>query len=371
MEDNGFGGEARVPDVPLVRGSEITSFKRCQQAWYWSWVEGLTPRVEKQDALWVGTGVHLAMAEWYIPGRERGVHPRVTWEKYAKDSRAQMATETYNAGSDSFERSWEDSYELIGNLMDEYVRYWGQDEHWEVLAPEQRFAVDIPRFIRDEQGKWVPEAGSGAVVKFIGTYDLPIRDHHDGRVKIVDHKTAKAITTNHLGMDPQANGYCAVGTHTLRELGKIGPREVVSGMEYNFLRKGKIDERPRDAEGYALNKDGSRSKTQPAPLFERCFIQRNVYERNGQIVRISQDAERMQRVREEIADGIPPMKSFSRECTWCTFFEMCELDNSGGDVEYYKESVFTTQDMYSDHHEGAVNSKTSLAEHNSTKGEDS
>jgi hypothetical protein len=358
MSDNNIGPEARV--LPLVRGSEITSFKRCPQAWYWGWEVGLTPRIEKQDALWVGTGVHLAMAEWYVPGTVRGTHPRDTWEQYAKAARAQMMTETYNAGSGEFERQWESTYDLIGNLMDEYVIHWGEDESWDVLAPEQRFAVDIPRFVR-EDGKWVPFSNE-AFVKFIGTYDLPIRDLSDGRVKIVDHKTAKAITTNHLGMDPQANGYCAVGTHTLRELGKIGPKEVVSGMLYNFIRKGKQDERPRDAEGYCLNQNGTRSKTQPSPLFERHFIQRNTFERNGQIVRISQDAERMQKAREEIASGVPPMKAFSRECTWCSFFELCELDNSGGDTEYYKESVFKTHDMYGDHREGATNSKTGLAD---------
>jgi hypothetical protein len=361
MSDNGTGAEARVL-LPLVRGSEITSFKRCPQAWYWGWELGLSPRQEKQDALWVGTGVHLAMAEWYVPGTVRGTHPRDTWEKYAQGCRAQMATEAFSVASGDFERQWEDTYDLIGNLMDEYVIHWGEDEQWDVLAPEQRFAVDIPRFVRDEAGKWVPESAD-AFVKFIGTYDLPIRDLSDGRIKIVDHKTAKAITTNHLGMDPQANGYCAVGTHTLRELGKIEPNEVVAGMLYNFIRKGKPDERPKDAEGYALNQNGTRSKTQPSPLFERHFIQRNTFERNGQIVRISQDAERMQRARDEIAAGVPPMKAFSRECTWCSFFEMCELDNSGGDVEYYQESVFTARDMYADHHDGAVNSKTSVDDH--------
>ena len=366
MSDNGIGAEARV--LPLVRGSEITSFKRCQQAWQWGWEEGLAPRIEKQDALWVGTGVHLAMAEWYVPGKQRGVHPRATWEKYAQNCRAQMATENYSAATDTIEREWEGTYELIGDLMDAYVEHWGADEQWDVLAPEQRFAVDIPRFIRDESGKWVPESGE-AFVKFIGTYDLPIRDLSDGRIKIVDHKTAKAITTNHLGMDPQANGYCAVGTHTLRELGKIGPREVVSGMLYNFLRKGKRDTRPKDAEGYALNQNGTRSKTQPSPLFERHFIQRNTFERNGQIIRISQDAERMQQARDEIASGTPPMKVFSRECTWCSFFEMCELDNSGGDVEYYRDSVFISRDMYGDHRDGAVNSKTGIADHTAAEKE--
>lgn len=355
-----MGGNKLTADIRLLRGSELSSFKRCPQQWYWAWHKGLRRKVEKQDALWTGTGVHLALAEYYIPGLKRGVHPRETWEKYAVDTRAQIRVQNDGVVDDELEATWEDARELIGNLLDEYVKHGG-DESWNVLAPEQRFSVPIPAVKRGPNGKWVADKSRGPRLTFVGTFDLPIRDEKDGKVKIIDHKTAARIETTYLAMDPQANGYCAVGTHTLREQGLIGPREVVKGMLYNFIRKGKIDERPRDAEGYSLNKDGTRSKRQPAPLFERVFIERNSYERNEQIIRMSHDIGRIERTLEDHeVHGIPLMKVQDKSCTWCPFFDLCELDNSGGDVEYFIESVFTPVDMYHDHREGAVNSKTSV-----------
>lgn len=343
-----------------VRGSEISTFKRCEWNWYHGWIRGLVPKVEKQDALFVGTGVHLAMADYYIPGTKRGVHPRETWERYADGCNATM-----KADNGSGQEEWQNMKALISEVLDEYVEHWKGDESWEVLAPEQRFAVEIPHFLWNPaanagEGGWIADRTKGALCTFVGTFDLPIRDLADDKVKIVDHKTAKTITTRHLTLDAQASGYCAVGTHTLREQGLIGPREVVNGMLYNFIRKGKPDKRKKDAEGYALNLNGTRSKQQPTPLFERVAVTRTPKERNNQIIRIAHDYERMKEARSRVeqpggTDNL--LKSFSRDCSFCTFYDLCELDESNGDTEFFTTAVFRTADMYSDHADGADNSK--------------
>lgn len=64
-------------ELPLLRTSERTTFMRCPQAWYWGHVEGLTPIVEKKVAADFGTGIHLALAEWYkYPGDKPWTAPR-------------------------------------------------------------------------------------------------------------------------------------------------------------------------------------------------------------------------------------------------------------------------------------------------------
>ena len=344
-------------EQPMLRGSEISTFKRCPWRWYHYWVLGLTPKVEKKDALWVGTGVHLAMAEYYVPGVKRGRHPRETWEEYCEDTTARMRVE--KLVDDDFESGVEDVKQVIGEVLDEYVIHHGGDPSWEVLAPEQRFTVNIPRFrYEPTKHKWVPD--SHVLCRFTGTYDLPIRDLTDGQIKIVDHKTAKQIVTYHLTMDAQASGYCAVGTHTLRELGLIGAKEVVSGMIYNFIRKGKIDARPKNEQGLSLNLNGTVSKKQPTPLFQRIFIARNAIERNNQVIRISHDAERIlaARASAERPGGTDNLlKVFQRDCYYCPFYDLCELDESGGDTGYFIENVYKTVDPYADHQEGAENSK--------------
>ena len=69
-------------ELPMLRTSERKSFKRCPAQWWWGWREGLTPKRRKSGALWFGTGIHLALENWYIPGQQRGVDPRETWKKF-------------------------------------------------------------------------------------------------------------------------------------------------------------------------------------------------------------------------------------------------------------------------------------------------
>jgi len=51
--------------VPILRTSERRSFKRCPQQWAWAWRQGLRPNGFTANALWFGSGIHLALAERY------------------------------------------------------------------------------------------------------------------------------------------------------------------------------------------------------------------------------------------------------------------------------------------------------------------
>src|SRR5690349_22689846 len=68
----------------IIRNSERNTLKRCPQRWWWAWRQGLRPIGEISDALWFGTGVHLALAEWYCgPGLKRGRHPAETFDEWS------------------------------------------------------------------------------------------------------------------------------------------------------------------------------------------------------------------------------------------------------------------------------------------------
>lgn len=371
---------------------------RCPQMWYWGYVEALTPRVEKKAAADFGTLFHVSLAEYYLPGTQRGPHPADTWERLAKE---QITTiKTFELQDDELVATWEDFYELGLALAEAYIERYQGDPHWCVLDAERRFAVTIPDIrippqLRDGHKGYTP------ICTLVGTFDLCIRDLNDGLVKMVDHKTVNRLYTGHLELDPQPSTYIAVATKVLRDQELIGPKESVKGMEYNFIKRAKLDERIRDANGVVRNKPlkkhyidaitkweaervvgdpytektlskwtipelaeaaekrdltviGDPSKDQSSGNFVRVFVPRSPKARQRTIIRISQEAS----VMEMIAAGkLPVIKNTTKDCAFCKFYDLCELDENGEDTTYFKETVFKKQDPYADHRPDAVNSK--------------
>lgn len=356
--------------IPLLRNSERSDFNTCPQKWQWRWNEGLIPAMPRKSAAWFGSMVHLALAEWYMaPGAKngfvRGRDPRETIEEAFKEQHVTISAGPY--WDEVAEKEYWDAGELGKSMMTNYLATYGTDEHWEVLMPEMRFRAKIP-FNARQLAQGVAAMGvtvSGNIVEVVGTFDMPIRDHQDGHVKIVDHKTTnKKENTAWLVKDNQTGTYIAVSTGYLRAKGLIKPKEAVVGAIWNYLRKGKPDTRPTDDQGRCLNKDGSVSKVQPSPLFWREDLRRNKNNRLAQISRLADDAERIASVRTGL---LPVTKSPGEHCAWCDFKELCDVHEDGGDVEQFKHDVFRFEDPYADHRQGARNSKESVSAKKETK----
>lgn len=363
--------------TPILRTSERRAFKRCVRRWWWSYREGLRPVGSESTPLWFGTGVHLGLAEYYIPGLKRGRHPAETFAEFAGE--AVHAIKVADA-TDEKVAEYENATSLGITLLEEYVRHWNGDQSWDFIQAEQTFSLDIP-WPRERQQLYMVDEDSGVMIEYKGTYDGVFRDLVDGRIKLLETKTAKAIQTSHLTLDDQAGSYWAVATHTLRAAGKIGPKEQISSITYNFIKKSLPDDRPRDAQGYACNKPvkadyaaalnledvrklkiedlermassrglrvlGERSKVQPLPIFQREEVPRTSAERRSQLQRIQDEAIHMQAVREGL---LPITKNPTRDCPWdCSFFQMCELQERGGNWQQYKQIAFRVEDPYKDH----------------------
>ncbi len=351
---------------PLIRNSERASFKRCAQAWQWGWNDGLVPIQTRQDARWFGTGIHLCLAEYYTPpegkdGFTRGRNPLETWEEFCNGYNAVLKAGDYY--DDDAEYEFVKAKDLGESMLTEYLKEYGDDPHWEVLMPETRFESRIP-FTKDQIRRGVPEnlGMSGKFIgKIVGTFDMPVRDHSfpKPRIMVVDHKTTnKRENTKHLVKDDQAGTYLAVGTGYLRKNGMIGSKEYIEGMIFNYLRKAKAPDKPRNEHGQVLNKDGSVSKVQPAPLFWREQVMRGRANLLRQVQRIAEDVEVIQRVKR---GEIPVLKAPGEHCNWCDFSDLCDIDENADDFVGFVEAVFKKHDPYADHREGATNSKESVA----------
>lgn len=412
-------------ELPLLRNSERLAFKTCQKQWDWAWNHGLIPNFEKQNARWFGTGIHLALAEWYTPpkgtekaknrGFIRGRNPLETWEEFSKESFIKVSGSPY-FDSDS-EKEFYDAIELGKLMLNGYLAYYGQDEAWEVLMPEQRFSAKIPYNARQQRDRscggddlmqamnmqrLFPEGNY--IVRTVGTFDMPIRDHSSGNgiVKIIDHKTAKQKESGaHLVKDDQGGTYISIATHTLRAMGLIKPNEIVQGMIFNYLRKagpptdkildekGRVRNKPVKndfyeafrnhpaypqigevdygkmtvaqlealADKYDVTVFGAVSKNQPSPLFWREHVMRTRLAQAKQLERIADDAEQMALIRGGV---MAPTKFPDKHCAWCDFNDLCDIDEDGGDVEGFIEDMYKKRDPYADHREGAKNSKESV-----------
>jgi hypothetical protein len=368
--------------LPILRTSERRDFKRCQARWWWGWREGLKPKGSESTALWLGTGFHLGLAHWYLPGLKRGVHPAETFAKFAEDS---LYTIKVADATEEAVAEYEDGAELGRIMCEEYVKLYGTDPSWDFIQAEQSFALDIPWPGPERQTLYDITPGD-LLLQYCGTYDGVYRDLEDTKIKLLETKTAKAISTSHLSLDDQAGSYWATAGYSLRRQGLIGPKERIHGITYNFARKAKPDDRPKDAEGYATNKPvkldyamalglsptsklptiavleaqanekgifvvGERSKVQPPANFVRETVHRTSAERATQLRRIQDEAVQIQLLRDR---ALLPTKNSTKDCSWdCSFFNMCELQERQGDWEDYKRIAFRQEDPYADHRKSA------------------
>jgi hypothetical protein len=328
-----------MSDLPIITTSERSLYRKCPQAWFWKYRMGLTERGSIPDALWFGIGIHEALAEWYLKGTERGPHPADTFEAWCGDEeRSIVAAYPDHERGEEEQAKFEDARELGISMLTGYVEEYGEDEAWDVIYIETPFKVRIFQ-------------GDNPVAYFWSTLDGVYRDLLDGQVYLMEHKTAAQISLAYLSLDDQAGSYWAVATNILRARGVLGPKEEIAGICYNFLRKSSKDERPQNEVGAYLNKDGSVSKRQPPARFVREIVERTPGERRTQLTRLANEVQIMQAIRR---GDIPLVKNTSKDCTFCQFFDMCELHEKGNDNwKGIADSLFVRDDPYARYRKSA------------------
>jgi hypothetical protein len=331
--------------------------------------------------LWFGSAVHAGLADWYLPGLERGRHPAETFDEALEGDRSFAVT------NEEEEKEYADARELGMSMLHQYTDFYGEDEYWDVIATEEPFRVWIPHPQDKGNKRWL---------RYVGTWDGVIRDRTSGEVWLLEHKTAASISPLHLPLDDQAGAYWAVATATLRKRGVLKPREEIAGILYNFLRKALPDTRPVNERGVRTNKPqkqhyfdqlkdvpglpvntaylakmkidemeelainagivilGEESKQQPPPFFERFQIYRSRVERRYMIQRIQNEAVYAEAWRagdERFPLYKTPVAMGPQACQHhCAFYRMCQLHEQGDDTWMeFRDTMFNTQDPYADH----------------------
>lgn len=327
-------------DPRLVRTSERSAFNKCRWAWDLSFNKGLRQRRDA-PVLRFGTLIHVALADWYVPGKKRGVNPVKTFLR-AYDIDVAHAGEFVVYGEDGLieeDAAWIDAKDLGVEMLEMYLEHYKEDKDWEVLATEQAFQVPV----------YSPKSGK-YLFTYVGILDLVMRERSTERVWIWDHKTTAAINLKALGLNEQFGSYWAFGTEWLQEQGIIRPKffNDLSGLMVNFLRRARMDSRPRNELGQALNQDGSVSKRQQAPVFHREPTWRTMEDREQVRRRAMEDWWEMELVKR----GRLPAKKMPDalfKCSSCPWLDACELHETGNDWKYFLDHTTEGYNPYDAH----------------------
>jgi hypothetical protein len=320
---------ARTAIPLMVRTSERLTFANCRQQWAWGYEERLRSKASVAPALRFGDLVHQALAAYYRPGRKRGPRPSRTFKRLY-DIETEKAS---RYGIRDLDGEWHEAGELGVIVLDHYLDTYGSDSAIEIIEPEHPFF-------------WPMRDAGGSPFIYVGRFDAVFRWITTGEVGLLEHKTAAALGRKNLAMDEQAGSYWAFALRHLLQIGVIKQGQDLDMILYNFLRKAKPDERPTNEEGLYLNQDGSVSKKQPPPYFDRVPVYRDAPDRHQVIRRIKLQAWEMRMVRE---GKLAVYKRPTDDCSSCSYLTMCELHETGSDWEEYKRQAFVEADPYEDY----------------------
>lgn len=366
---------ARETYQELLRTSERSTLNRCRQRWHWGYVDLLRP-IREAPALRFGTLIHKALEIWYNPNlpertkaltnlqlnrrtNKRG--PKLS-EIFAAlfDEELEQTTREWPKWRDE-DDEWHNYRELGEAMLEGYVaEFHEQDKEYIVLAVEQRFQTKI-RVPRGEDSLAPPSP-----TLYVGTFDKLLYHLPSRRLLFGDYKTTKNDPTknSHLALDEQAGAYWAYGPSWIRSeappsLHKqmrdavahlpLTHRQAVDdlrfdGILYDFLKKSLPDDRPVNAEGHVLNKNGTVSKRQPGPLFYREPVFRDVGDRRNVLRRIYEDAKEIGMMRnDELAIKKSPDRFI---CIGCQFIDMCELHETGANWKAFRDGMYQMWNPY-------------------------
>jgi hypothetical protein len=181
------------------------------------------------------------------------------------------------------DEKWVEAGTLGEAMMNHYVEHYGKDNQYRVLVTEQRFdiLVNKPHTVTPLLYGLPSNTKPEPWFVYCGVVDGVWEDRETGYIFIVDHKTAASVQVRYLALDDQATAYWTWGWDWIVKAGLVKPDVQPAGMMYNILRKAIKDERPHNAKGQRLNKDGAVSKSQPPDYFVRLPIFRDRNEKQS------------------------------------------------------------------------------------------
>ena len=324
--------------LPVVTSSERVTFKRCQKKWYWMWRRGLVARAKQFGALDLGNWMHDGLAAWYGKGRKREGSLMQWVTVYAQEALNQASVD---GAPDYIIEAAEPMMMLAIHMAESYEDFYGKDDKIFVVRAEIPLEFTIP----NRDGIILAKHKLKPDLVFIDQY---------GQIWLMEHKTAKQVSTAHLVLDDQARPYGAMSEPALRDAGIIRPDRRFAGIMYNYLRKALVDQRPTNSKGQYLNKNGSVSKSQPPPYFIRHPVKMTRKAKMRTLSRVRDETLEITEMTLRLRTGDmhpdrlnkTPHKSCAK---LCPFFTMCVAEEEGSNVRNMEHDMFVRKNPYAYH----------------------
>ena len=214
-------------NVAVIRTSDRSNFKRCRRAWaFQSHMKMNLEPVTAAKPLIFGTGIHYALEDYYKGSESTFPNSSNAFDAYVSALKRQDRQE--------MPEDWEEEVEMGMSMLDYFENYWlsARDPLKTLVVDgipqiEVNFLVDVPFPVKE----YFPDSPYDSVV-YSGTIDRVIIAD-DGRIWLVDYKTAKMLKQSHFKNDPQVLAYTWAATQLYRE--KYG-LEVAGMIWWQFLK---------------------------------------------------------------------------------------------------------------------------------------
>ena len=315
--------------MPIIHVTERRRFKNCRRAWQYSDKIGLKKIKDDRNALWLGRGVHTALAGYYS-----GQNEQDAFDEWLEKTVPQPARDAFS--TEEFSR-FHEMIDLATTMIAGYIQFAKQSDTFEVISVEKKLSAKIP----------------GTKGTLVGTIDLLVRQ--GGRLWVYDHKTcASFIDPQLLDLDDQMTSYLWLVWKTYGEM--------PAGAVYNQLRK-KIPAEPYLLKsGKSLSKDKSIDTTYKKyydailthgfnpedyedtliKIAEKKFYCRELVPRNkNELGNFEQHL--VDEYREMASKNTPIYSNPTRDCSWCDYLCLCKAENEGGDVQSLKDGLFVVE----------------------------
>lgn len=270
-----------------VSPSQLRTWKECQQAWHYSYVEGL--KLKKSSKYFdIGTYTHELLHVMYQTMKAMGWKP-------GSDNMVDMMQSRIKADMESLDLDNIDVMSIVWPLVTKYVSFQSSqiDKGITVLGIEHEVRQELD---------------NGLIIH--GFIDLVYRDSA-GRIRIRDHKTSgqkNSWNPNKVKMNEQLLLYAlAVGL----EFG-----EPVLDVEISFVNT------------YPY-KNKQPSADELFKLFRHTHNEQaiNSYRKN------------LQRMHDQMLEG-NIMRNYSESCGSCRFFDLCYLETRGLNADNTRAAMY-------------------------------
>jgi len=345
-----------VPKLQVLSNSKRGCYLSCEAKFYWQFVRRLRPKVTPRS-LWLGSLIHLALAEFYLTIMYFQEAANVTREhayKEARDAALAKFADKYdeemqylltlpdNQFNEEAQEQAQKDFHLGISMLNQYHMFAFEQDDFEVVDVECELEYRLPE--------------TNIVLK--AHIDL-LGMTNEGTPLIREHKTAASLYDNYidLQLDTQPTVYALI---MAANYGWTRPR-----IEYNFLKKSALSE-PRVLKNNklsvaknqlttprlyraAIERQGLREadyadyieylEDNPIKTNHIEIVTRNANEINHDIGSLKTVAKLMRKVEKR-----EPVMSPSHWCRTCSYNSLCKIKVAGGGVEEVIDALFKEAD---------------------------